>query len=58
MTERILYQMRQQQLERTQGELRALVSLHYDPNDPKDEKYRRVEEMVESFIEELRGEVG
>lgn len=38
MTGRILYQMRQQQLERTQGELRTSVFLHYDPNAPKDEE--------------------
>lgn len=43
------------QAERCFGELRALVAMNYDPaKGSKNEQYKKMEGMVENFIEEFK----
>lgn len=53
-----LYAIQQQQMQRTFGELRALLALHFDPMNPRDESYKRLEKLVEETIEEITNEIG
>ncbi len=53
-----LYAIQQQQLQRTCGELRALLALHYDPMNPRDDKYKQLEKFIEETIDELSNEIG
>lgn len=53
-----LYAIQQQHLQRTYGELRALLALHYDPTNPRDDRYKRLEKLIEETIDELGNEIG
>ncbi|WP_214688586.1 hypothetical protein [Exiguobacterium sp. s163] len=53
-----LYAIQQQQLQRTYGELRALLALHFDPMNPRDDGYNRLEEIIEGTINDLGDELG
>ena len=52
------YQIQQMQLQRAIGELRALVSLYYDPMRGKTEEYKEIRDMVEIFIGDLKSNFG
>lgn len=49
------YNLQIAQAERAFGELRALVSMNYDPaKGGNAEQYNKIKKMVEEFIEEFR----
>ena len=53
-----IQQIQQMQLQRAIGELRALVSLYYDPMRGITEEYREIRDMVEIFIGDLKSNFG
>jgi hypothetical protein len=55
----ILYAIQQQQLQKTYGELNALLTLHYDPMKGRlDEKYTELDKLIERFIDSLGNLIG
>lgn len=54
----ILYAIQQQQLQKTYGELKALLALHYDPMKESTEKYRELDELIHNTIDNLGNLIG
>ncbi|MGX1266683.1 hypothetical protein RKD55_004627 [Rossellomorea marisflavi] len=54
----LLYVIKQQQLQKSYGELRALVALHYEPMRGRTKQYSELEKLIEEFINELGDLIG
>ena len=54
----LLYVIKQQQLQKSYGELRALVALHYEPMRGRTKQYSELEKLIEGFINELGDLIG
>jgi hypothetical protein len=55
----ILYAIQQQQLQKTYGELNALLALHYDPMKGQfDTRYVELDDLIERFIKNLGNLIG
>ena len=54
-----LYMIKQAQMQRAIGELRALKALYYNPyNLSGDENYKAIKKLIEDFITELTDNFG
>lgn len=51
------YGIKQCQLEKAIGELKALVALHYNPSGYNRERYHALRELVEKFEHDLREQI-
>jgi hypothetical protein len=55
----ILYAIQQQQLQKTYGELNALLALHYNPMMGRaDKRYNELDVLIERFIDNLGDLIG
>jgi hypothetical protein len=54
----LLYAIKQQQLQKSYGELRALVALYYEPMQGRTEQYSELEKLIEEFISDLGDLIG
>lgn len=50
--------LKQIQLEKVKGELRALKASYYDPMDSDNDRYKEVNTLIEGVIHELDNELG
>ena len=54
----LLYAIKQQQLQKSYGELKALLSLYYEPIQGRTEQYNELEKLIEDFINDLGNTIG
>jgi hypothetical protein len=54
----LLYAIKQQQLQKSYGELRALLALYYEPMQGRTEQYTELEKIIEDFINDLGDTIG
>lgn len=55
----VLYAIQQQQLQKTYGELNALLALYYDPlKGHTDKRYAELDLLIERFINNLGNLIG
>ncbi|MEK4006539.1 hypothetical protein [Paenibacillus sp. FSL H3-0333] len=54
----IVYAIQQQQLQKTYGELNALLALHYDPMKGSTVRFEELNELIKNFINGLGDLIG
>jgi hypothetical protein len=54
----LLYAIKQQQLQKSYGELRALLVLYYEPMYGRTEQFSDLEKLIEDFINDLGDLIG